>query len=315
MSVDIKDYIEDWLSERIDERASEEDMSERIGERIGEEKVSERINDIEKIGKLEKIGKHFKKLNFDEKWNKKLLSNRFNLFGTNNKRYEKYLTLEMALYNSGQKNLREGGLKRKIMGYINDLTQWEFLQLLDEYKVEKSSGKFTGRWDPFIIKNKRDFIREFKSPHFTLENDSIMINLISKILGIDFIILHQNYCIQDLTGIVPNDKLIILYKFVDSNEQVYVCLVGLSITKKVVTKFDREKLPEEIRIILNKDEFIFEHIKKLISNMIEKENVNLTLNFIINELESTLCSKFSHNEIRGIIKITNDILKNVGYFE
>lgn len=307
MSIDIK-QINDWLEKNTELNATYSDQVSNSELSNSELSNSEQVSNDR--NKLIKIAKNFKKLVFDERWNAKLLTDKFVLFGINNKKHEKNLTLEMALFNAGQRKVK---LKKKIIKYINDLTQWEFLQFLDEYKTEKSSGNFNGKWDPYSIKNKREFIREFRSPHFTLENDNIMINLISKIMGIDFIIFHQNHCIQDLSNEKQNDKLIILYKFNDDENNVYICCVGLVLKQKTLTVFNRERLPEQLRIILNRDEFIFEHIRRIITEVIEKEI--LTLNYIINQLESRLSSKFSHNELREIVKIINSILQNIEYFE
>lgn len=339
---DINEYIEDWLEKVKSEKSSIgeikkiqektlKETSEETSQETSQEKTLEDLEDREEtLDKQEKLqnkskvdknkiknkSKIFKQLNFEEKWRKKLLSDDFILYGIDSKRYEKYLTLEMAIYNSGYSSkITDGSLKRIILKYIKDLTQWEFLQFLDQYKMEKTSNTFTGKWDPFGVKNKNDFIKEFRSPHFTLENDSIMMSLLSKILGIDFVILHQNYCIQDLSDKKLNDKIIFLYKFKDDDNNIYFCCIGLKNNKKRITKiFNRERLPKIIQTILNKDEFIYQHILQTINDL-ERQQIKLRLNDIINKLELTLCSNFSHIEIRGIIKIINSILNEKQYFE
>lgn len=340
--INIKDYIEDWLKEvESKEPIKKNTLSTNVengkdkNEKNTDEKSSSTLsvtnstddntnttstskeNKVEKPGRLDTIAKRFQKLRFDEKWNTKLLTDNFVLLGTTAKNAERYLTLEMALFNAGYR-IREGGLKEKIRKYIKDLTEWEFLQLLDEYKGLKTSGKFTGRWNPFGIRNKNEFLREFRSPHFTLEDDPIMISLVSQITNLDFIIFHENYTIQDLRG--QNDrKFIILYKFTEKNKDKpgitkYMCCVGLNKNKKkTIYKFDNEDIPDEINILLNRDEFIFRHISNLIEEKLKKDEC-LKLDKIIMELEKRVCSNFSHSEIRGIVKIINTILLDRNFF-
>ena len=347
--INLKDYIEDWLKEvEGDKQKNEEHVAISRIDRQKQTKtdtVTDTVNtstvtdteyistatldsdkENKKIGRLDKIGKRFQTLRFDNKWKTKLLSDNFILLGATGKGDEKYLTLEMALYNAGYK-LREGGLKAKIRKYIQDLTQWEFLQFLDKYKIQKSDGKFTGKWDPFGVRNKNEFLREFKSPHFTLEDDNIMMSLISQMFNVDFIIFHENYCIQDLRGLVLQNKFIILYKFTENNliegQKTFICCVGLKKKKKrynklldgykIDYKFDNEHLPTEISILLNREEFIFKHVLNLIDNKLKNKNA-LHLDEIIGELEKILCMNFSHSEIRGIIKIINSILSDKKYF-
>lgn len=352
--INIKDYIEDWLKEvESKERIKKNTLSTNVenGKDINEKNTHEKSsstlsvtnstddntnttstskeNKLEKPGRLDTIAKRFQKLRFDEKWNTKLLTDNFVLLGTTGKNSERYLTLEMALFNAGYR-IREGGLKKKIRKYIKDLTEWEFLQLLDEYRGLKTSGKFTGRWNPFGIRNKNEFLREFRSPHFTVEDDPIMISLVSQITNLDFVIFHENYTIQDLRG--QNDrKFIILYKFTEKNPSntsysTYMCCVGLNKKKhnnnikhkksnnnNLIYKFDNEHIPEEISILLNRDEFVFRHISNLIETKLNK-NECLKLDKIIDELEKTVCSHFSHSEIRGIVKIINTILLDRKFF-
>lgn len=308
-SIDIHEYIDDWL----EKKSKSKKQTDSDDEENYEENENKQGSKIYK-SKLNIISKKFKKLKFDENWERKILSKNFVLYGVETKCMEKFLTLEVALYNCGY-NIRSSGLKNQILKYIKDLTQWEFMQLLDEYKNEKTSGHFSGRWDPFGVKSKNDFIREFKSPHFTLENDSIMISIISEITNLDFIIFHNNYCIQDLAGKKLNDKIILLYKMVDDEGKVYFCCIGLKNKRgNVKTSFDREKLPDEIKLLLDKDDFIFKHINNVINNFIDNNN-KLRLNEIINELEKALCCKFSNYELKNIVKIINSILQNKEYFK
>lgn len=297
MSIDINEYIDDWLQRVQNEKEYDGEIH---------------IEDIKNKGRLENLSKKFKSLEFDKEWKQKLLSNKFVILGVDKKNLEKHLTLEMALYNCGY-NIRECGLKGQILKYIKDLTQWEFLQLLDSYREQKSLGFFSGKWDPFGIKSKNEFIREFRSPHFTIEDDSIMISIVSEITQIDFIIFHQNYCIQDLStkNKKLNDKIILLYKFADNDGNIYFCSIGHKNRYKTVkTIFERDNLPNDIKIILDKDEFIYHHIKLIIDNSDSK----LTLDNIINKLETNLYYKFSHVELREIIKVINSILQDNDFF-
>ena len=162
-------------------------------------------------------------------------------------------------------------------------------------------------------------MREFKSPHFTVEDDPIMISLVSQITHLDFIIFHENYTIQDLRNLSLSNKFIILYKFTEKNMDklgitTYMCCVGLNKTKKkLIYKFDNEHIPDEISILLNRDEFIFRHISNLIEEKINNDEC-LKLDKIIMELEKRVCSNFSHSEIRGIVKIINTILLDRNFF-
>lgn len=345
--IDIKDYIEDWLKQvegneinlnktkkqnTNETKLTDESETKDESESETKDESESEISKTNKPGKLDAIAKRFERLKFDEKWNNKLLTDNFVLLGATGKGWDRYLTLEMALFNAGYK-LKQGCLKAKIRKYIKDLTEWEFLQLLDKYKLQRSSGNFTGKWNPFGVRNKNEFLREFKSPHFTLEDDPIMFSLISQIFNVDFLIFHQNYSVQDLRN--SNNKFIILYKFTETkliggvdDTKTFICCVGLKTNKKDLNKkklickfgckfsykFDSEHLPEEISVLLNRDEFIYKHISNLIESKLKGDNSSLHLDKIIDELEKTVCSKFTHSEIRGIVKIINTILVNNEFF-
>lgn len=299
----------DENEKRLEENEKEEDEKEE------EQKDNEYKNDID-------IRMDFTWLPLNKKWSEKLMSKKFmekDCIGDGDCQFR---SIETALTNAGYK--MDNNKLRRILGkYINKLPNEHFYNILQNYRIEKQNGEFKGGWNPFYVKTKRQFINNIVKSGFHFEGDSITLELLSKALGVDFIIFDNKYNITDLSDTENlNDKLIILYYTRDasSNNNGHYKTIGLSMNEtidnrkdnKILTIFKRNKLPKEIDIILDKHTFLLEHIKELYGGY-NKEDVKL--NKILYDIGEKLDIKLTSSDKKKIMVILRNWLQNLDYFK
>jgi len=243
-------------------------------------------------------------------WQTKLMSKKFcikNCLADDNC---KYRSIESALINAGYKT-NPMKLRKMIGKYIYKLELTEFFTIIENYRVEKSIGEYIGEWDPFTIKNKRDFINEINKPSFHFCSDFTTLNLISKVTGIDFIILKDDYTINNISDTDNlNARIIILYNIKDKNE---FQAIGLKIRTKIQSVFKRQSLPKELNILTDKQSFLLQHIKLICENDIQCENIQL--NSILKTLENNLQIKLKNQDKKQSLGIIKSWLDNNNFFK
>jgi hypothetical protein len=245
----------------------------------------------------------------DKKWSKKLLSESFYIKDCLPDGNCQFRSIETALTNSGYKTDHEK-LRRCICKYINNTDNNDFFNIIQNYRLEKQNGDFEGDWDPFSIKNKRDFIKELKKPGFNFQGDHITLSLISNAVNIDIIILDDDLNIFDLSN--PDklhSKLILL--FFNKTKKHYKT-IGLKLKKKVHTMFKRSELPLEIIRIIDKQNFFLHHIQTICTQ--EMKCGKIKLNKVISLLQDKLQNDISEKDKKIIFKIIRNILENENYF-
>lgn len=246
----------------------------------------------------------------EESWRKKLSSDNFvvkNCLGDGNCQFR---SIETALTNAGCKTDHER-LRRALCKYINGLENSEFFDIIQSYRLEKQHGEFVGEWDPFKIKNKRDFTTQLKKPGFNFQGDNITLSLICKVLNVDIIILDDSLNITNLTNNdKPHPKLIVLYY--DRSKQHYKTIGLQTKRKRVITMFKRLELPSEIDRVLDKHTFYLYHIKDICTK--ELGCGKLQLNKIIKTIEERIQTRLSKQDKKSIIKIIRMILDNEDFF-
>ena len=248
-------------------------------------------------------------------WQSKLLCNTFvikNCLGDGNCQFR---SIETALSNAGCKTDHER-LRKSLVKYINSLDNKEFFDIIQLYRIEKQNGEFIGDWDPFTIKNKRQFNNELKKPGFNFQGDHITLSLVSKALGLDIILLDNYFNITDLSN--PDQlqpKVIVLYydnKGLNATSGHYQTIGIITKRKKVYTMFKRSELPEEIDRLLDKHNFFLQHIRDICSKDLGCNK--LQLNNIIKQVEDRIKTKISKHDKIKIIQIIRTILENENYF-
>jgi hypothetical protein len=245
----------------------------------------------------------------DERWSKKLLSECFVIKNCLSDGNCQFRSIETALTNAGHKTNHEK-LRRSICKYINNIDNNEFFNIIQSYRLEKQHREFEGNWDPFVIKNKRDFIKQLKQPGFNFQGDNITLSLISQSLNIDIVILDDNLNITDLSNPEKvNQKLIILY--FDKKNKHYKT-IGIKLKKKVHSIFKRSDLPIEILRIIDKQNFFLHHIQTICLQELKCKKLNL--NTIIKLLQNKLQIPLSNKDKETIFKIIRTILENENYF-
>jgi hypothetical protein len=244
-------------------------------------------------------------------WKTKLLSDRFvikNCLGDGNCQFR---SIETALTNAGCKTDHER-LRRSLCKYINSLDMKDFFEIVQNYRIEKQNGEFVGDWDPFSIKNKRDFNAQLKRPGFNFQGDNTTLALISKALNVDIILLTDDLDITDLSN--PDKlepKLIVLYY--DKKSQHYQT-VGLLLRRRriPITMFKRSELPEEIDRLIDRHNFFIYHIRDICTKQMSCGK--LQLNKIIKDLEERVQTRMSSDDKKTIIQIIRMILDNENFF-
>jgi len=272
-------------------------------------------------------------------WQSKLLCNTFvikNCLGDGNCQFR---SIETALSNAGCKTDHER-LRKSLVKYINSLDNKDFFDIIQLYRIEKQNGEFVGNWDPFSIKNKRQFNNELKKPGFNFQGDHITLSLVSKALGLDIILLDNYFNITDLSN--PDQlqpKVIVLYydnkgtfnfsgqgtfnfsgQGTFNAERVsgqgtsghYQTIGIITKRKKVYTMFKRSELPEEIDRLLDKHNFFLQHIRDICNKDLGCNK--LQLNNIIKQVEDRIKTKISKHDKIKIIQIIRTILENENYF-
>lgn len=310
---DFKDNKEDNQNinkEQIYEKNSKGIEYESLHDEIKNKDENLEENKIEENEENIKID--FTWIPLNKKWSNKLMSNKFmekDCIGDGDCQFR---SIETALTNAGSK-MDSAKLRRIIGKYIYKIPNEQFYNILQNYRIEKENGEFKGTWNPFYVKTKRQFINNIIKSGFHFEGDSITLELLSKALGIDFIIFDNSYNITDLSDTDNlHNKLIILYYIKNKNGGHYKTIGLLSDNGKIQTIFKRSKLPKEIDILLDKHTFLLEHIKELYGGYNQKD---VKLNKILYDIEEKLDLKLTKSDKRKIMVILRSWLQNLDYFK
>lgn len=241
-----------------------------------------------------------------KEWKTKLMSNNFaikNCLGDGNCQFR---SIETALTNSGYKTNHKH-LRNIIAKYINKIENPEFFKLVQNYRIEKQNNEFVGDWDPFQIKNKKDFIKQIKQVGFHFQGDNITLSLISKAINIDILLFNSDYTITDLSN--PDNlqpKLIILYY-----DNGHYQTIGIKKRVNVQSIFQRSHLPKELEIIMDKLLFFSHHIQ----HVCEKQNCKkIQLNKIFKIIEDNIHSYISKHDKRKLLELLKSWLENKNFF-
>lgn len=158
-----------------------------------------------------------------------------------------FRSIEQALY---QYNNKYTHIKlRKLIGdYILSLKDKDFENILNNYKIEKENGEFIGKWDPSKIKSKIDFVKNINTLGFHFEGDDTTLNILSKILNIDFIIINKN---KSVTLKLNGGRAIIVLYYEKHGLSGHYKTIGLKKNSMIVSAFNSKSLPEEISELIN----------------------------------------------------------------
>ncbi len=244
-----------------------------------------------------------------QEWAKKLRSTNFyvkDCIGDGNCQFR---SIQTALTDAGIKT-DHIKLRRAIARYINKLSNEEFMNILQQYRIEKENNEFDGGWDPFAVKTRKDFIKHLSTPGFHFEGDNITLMLLSKAINVDFIIFDNTFNITDLSDPdAPHDNVVILY-YIRGKSGGHYKTIGLK-TTKMHTLFKRRNLPSEIDLIMDKHSFLLNHVKDIYNNHV---GTDITLNKVIRAVESRLQYKLGKEEKSRIMIILRNLLESDMFF-
>jgi len=127
-------------------------------------------------------------------------------------------------------------LRKVASDQINDEN---FNIIMESYKLEYELGEFQGQWDPVEMLNKKELQNEIRKPGNNFWGDHIIIQLLSKALKINFIILNSD-----------DDDDSISFTYIDTNEKCAILILYYEnkCHYKLVGKFDGKKM----QVIFNK---------------------------------------------------------------
>lgn len=243
-----------------------------------------------------------------EKWIKKLMSDKFVIKDCIGDGDCQFRSVEAALTNGGIKTT-PSKLRNAVAKYINEMPNEEFLQILQSYRLEKSNNEFKGKWDPYKVKNKKEFNKELKKEGFNFEGDYITLSLMSKSLKIDILLFDDSF---NILGSNLYDKLIILYYSRNGLSGHYETIGFKNASKKVISVFKRQALPIELTILLDENKFIISHLDDIFENIENKRLI--TLNYMLQTLADRLCKKFTKEQKKDMMKKINVWLQNKQFF-
>ena len=226
----------------------------------------------------------------DDLWQKILLSDRFFVKDCAPDGNCQFRSLEEALKGDTSLKFSHKKLRRLIAEHILTISDLEFKEIIENYRIEKENGEFYGEWDPNVIKTKRQLSLEIKKPGFHFEGDHVTLSLLSKILQIDIIIFNQNS--HNITKIENDNLKFVILNFIQSGNTGHYKTIGFKQDKRIFTLFNRNNLPDDIITLLDKNAFYKKHIE-YIYNLYEP----FTCNDLLSNLESLLGKLINSDKI------------------
>lgn len=238
-------------------------------------------------------------------WAAKLLSDRFlerDCLGDGNCQFR---SIETALSNAGCKTNHKK-LRQSVAKHVRKMPNQDFIRIVELYRLEKEHGEFQGNWDPFTINSKRDFIKVLSTPGFDFQGDDITLSLLSKAIGVDFVILNNmnREILRIFNPAAPNERIVILlYTAMPRGVGHYKCVGLRAKGDNVQTLFKRTKLPDEIEILLHREELLSRHV-----DLACLKTGQATLKHIMESFEGSVQTTVSREErkkvLRQIAKLT-----------
>jgi hypothetical protein len=267
-------------------------------------------NSKENTSKKQQEGNLFMWKKLDSEWQEKLMSDAFyvkDCLGDGNCQFR---SIETALADAGYRMSHEK-LRRLIAQYINQMSNDEFLAILQNYRLEKEHGEFEGDWNPYQVKSKREFINHVTKSGFHFQGDNITLSLLSKAIKIDFVIFDDNYNITNLSN--PDDlqdKIVILY-YIQMEKGGHYMTIGIKSPRgKIYTIFNRGAFPQVLDQVLDRHTFLLTHITQIYKNYGD----NLKLNTLVKELQKRLQTKLAPEDKKHAYLILRGLLENEEFF-
>lgn len=132
-------------------------------------------------------------------------------------------------------------------GFSSSITEQDFRNIIEVYKISKNCGEFKEDWDPFTITYK-DFIKKVEEGGNEYWGDFLILNLIRDYLNVNFVILYSN----DITGEYYNYP--IFFEFNERLETIILFyeddnhfrLVGYFKENTMIFNFKKHNIPNEI---------------------------------------------------------------------
>ena len=149
----------------------------------------------------------------------------------------------------------------------DEITEENFIIILETYKLEMENIEFIGDWDPYKVNNISDLQTEIKKIGNNFWGDHIILQLLQKKLKFNVIILnsekldenmekYKNIDLDSKFKIHPTasdinefDKTIIMYY----TDGLHFELVGYFDGDKMVSLFKKDQIPSELLTIYNID--------------------------------------------------------------
>jgi hypothetical protein len=143
------------------------------------------------------------------------------------------------------------GIERFREGFSDSITEEDFININDIYKISKNCGEFKENWDPYEI-TYEEFKMKVKMGGDEYWGDFLILNLIKDYLNVNFVVLYSN----DMTGeyynypifFEYNDELMTIILLYENDN--HFKLVGNYKTDRMIYNFKKDSIPNEILRII-----------------------------------------------------------------
>ena len=143
------------------------------------------------------------------------------------------------------------GIERFREGFSESITEEDFKNIIDIYKISKNCGEFKEDWDPCEI-TYEEFKMKVKMGGDEYWGDFLILNLIKDYLNVNFVVLYSN----DMTGeyynypifFEYNDELMTIILLYENDN--HFKLVGNYKTDRMIYNFKKDSIPNEILRII-----------------------------------------------------------------
>lgn len=220
----------------------------------------------------------------DKKWQRKFLT-------------QKFVKLKMSVTLEQMIGVYDNKILAKLEMYIKNIDDEELDLYVNEFGITNKNNKNLRK---AVIQHIKDMISQRTKEH------PLLFNIIMRVLEVDLVLLTSNYKIVDLTDCSePNNKFLIVYRdrISDNINKYRYTLVGLKTKNDINYVFNRNRLPHEVDMIIDKHILFLTHLRDIL-----KENHNITLNAIVRNLETILQTPLSKEDKKLCLSITNQLL-------
>lgn len=164
-------------------------------------------------------------------------------------------------------------IKKNFAKYVKNLDIEDFAKIMRIY-IQSYQRGFARDWDPRSIEKQKELAYLIKEDGFFLGNDLETLYVMSEYLGVEFLVLDDNFKAKKV-----GDQPSIIYLMYDSEKEKYN-IIGLKYYKKdkIISQalFHKNDLPNDLKVIRDIRTYLLENAKKVFFKAVEdKEKISM----------------------------------------